>query len=41
MSILRTYKDGVLVSEEVVEEATVDAPPEPTEPPAEPEPTET
>lgn len=33
MAVLRTYKDGVLVSEEVVE----DAPPEPTEPPAEPE----
>lgn len=40
MSILRTYKDGVLVSEEVVEEVIEDAPPELTELPAEPEPTE-
>jgi hypothetical protein len=30
MTILRTYKDGVLVSEEVVEEVVEDAPPEPT-----------
>lgn len=35
MAVIRTYKDGVLVSEEVIE----DAPTEPTEPPAEPEPT--
>lgn len=35
MAVLRTYKDGVLVSEEVIE----DTPPEPAPPP--PEPTET
>lgn len=37
MTILRTYKDGVLVSEEVIEEVIEDAPTEPTEPPAEDE----
>jgi hypothetical protein len=34
MAVLRTYKDGVLVHEEVVE----DAPSEPTAPPAEEQP---
>lgn len=38
MAVLRTYKDGVLTSEEVVEEVIDDAPPEPT--PAEDETTE-
>jgi hypothetical protein len=30
MTILRTYKDGVLVSEEVIEDVVEDAPHEPT-----------